>query len=246
MRKFTWEMRLGALLILLSVLLYAAHYAIFRDAHHIFLYLLGDIAFIPIDVLIVTLIIHRVLVEREKKQMLHKLNMIVGTFFGEAGTDLIRLLGRFDPLAGERRVDFAVTPRWNARAYATAKDGLRRRPMALDARLGNLEPLRTALDGFKPALLRMLEHPILIEHETFSDLLWAVFHLQDEMAHRGDLTALPGTDLAHLSGDMTRAAATLAAEWLDYMAHLQSSYPYLFSLAVRTNPFDPDASPVVR
>jgi hypothetical protein len=25
------------------------------------------------------------------------------------------------------------------------------------------------------------------------------------------------------------------------MQHLQEDYPYLFSLAVRTNPFDPDA-----
>lgn len=29
------------------------------------------------------------------------------------------------------------------------------------------------------------------------------------------------------------------------MKHLKESYPYLFSLAVRTNPFDPAASPVV-
>jgi hypothetical protein len=29
------------------------------------------------------------------------------------------------------------------------------------------------------------------------------------------------------------------------MDHLRSMYPYLFSLAVRTNPFDPAASVVV-
>jgi hypothetical protein len=30
------------------------------------------------------------------------------------------------------------------------------------------------------------------------------------------------------------------------MKHLKIDYPYLFSLAVRTNPFNPDASPEVR
>jgi hypothetical protein len=30
------------------------------------------------------------------------------------------------------------------------------------------------------------------------------------------------------------------------MAHLQSDYPYLFSLAVRMNPFDANASAIVR
>jgi hypothetical protein len=29
------------------------------------------------------------------------------------------------------------------------------------------------------------------------------------------------------------------------MAHLREDYPYLFSLAVRTNPFDPEARPEV-
>jgi hypothetical protein len=29
------------------------------------------------------------------------------------------------------------------------------------------------------------------------------------------------------------------------MKHLKEDYPYLFSLAVRTNPFNPDASPVI-
>jgi len=29
------------------------------------------------------------------------------------------------------------------------------------------------------------------------------------------------------------------------MEHLKVNYPYLFSLAMRTNPFDRDASPIV-
>jgi len=33
---------------------------------------------------------------------------------------------------------------------------------------------------------------------------------------------------------------------LAYMKHLKKEYPYLFSLAVRTNPFDPGASVEVR
>jgi hypothetical protein len=28
-------------------------------------------------------------------------------------------------------------------------------------------------------------------------------------------------------------------EWLDYMKYLKANYPDLFSLAIRTNPFDP-------
>ena len=41
-------------------------------------------------------------------------------------------------------------------------------------------------------------------------------------------------------------ARGLIAEWIAYMRHLKSDYPYLYSLAVRTNPFDPNASAEVK
>ncbi|GEM_PF-6682769 len=44
------------------------------------------------------------------------------------------------------------------------------------------------------------------------------------------------------AGDIERAYALLIREWLSHLDHLKASYPYLFSLAVRTNPFNPTAS----
>jgi len=37
----------------------------------------------------------------------------------------------------------------------------------------------------------------------------------------------------------------LLQEWLSYLQHLQVDYPYLFSLAARTNPFDRTASAAI-
>ncbi len=45
---------------------------------------------------------------------------------------------------------------------------------------------------------------------------------------------------------MTRVYSQAVIEWLVYMQHLKKKYPYLFSLAMRTNPFDTNASPIVR
>lgn len=94
MRKtnLTQRVLFGLLLVLLSVFFYAVHYAIFRDSHHIFIYLIGDIAFVFIEVLMVTLIIHHLLAEREKRAMLNKLNMVIGAFFSEVGTSLLEHL----------------------------------------------------------------------------------------------------------------------------------------------------------
>ncbi len=49
-------------------------------------------------------------------------------------------------------------------------------------------------------------------------------------------------DYQHLKVDAERVYNLLIFEWLEYMEHLMNNYPYLFSLAMRTNPFDPEAT----
>jgi hypothetical protein len=111
----------------------------------------------------------------------------------------------------------------------------------MESRKADLTILKTLLLDKKEFMLRILENSNLLEHEQFTDLLWAVLHLTEELSARKTLTGLPEADYKHLSGDMQRAYATLVSEWLNYMTHLREFYPYLFSLAVRTNPFDPQA-----
>lgn len=83
-----------------------------------------------------------------------------------------------------------------------------------------------------------------MEHEAFTDLLRAIFHLREEFEYRTDLHKLPENDYQHLSGDINRVYGLLVLEWVAYIQYLKENYPYLFSLAIRTNPFNPDASPV--
>jgi hypothetical protein len=94
-------------------------------------------------------------------------------------------------------------------------------------------------------MLAMLENPYLIEHDTFTELMQALFHVTEELRVRDRLVDLPDTDYAHLSGDINRVYGFLIREWLVYIQHLKANYPYLFSLAMRTNPFDAHASPIV-
>jgi len=103
----------------------------------------------------------------------------------------------------------------------------------------------TLLVGKRDFLVRLLENPNLLEHESFTDLLWAAFHLTEELDARGGFHGLPDTDRQHLAGDVKRVYSQLALQWLAYMEHLKTDYPYLFSLALRMNPFDPNTSPVV-
>ncbi len=55
------------------------------------------------------------------------------------------------------------------------------------------------------------------------------------------LDQLSPADFKHIEGDIRRVFQLLTFEWLQYLKHLKNAYPYLFSLAVRTNPFDKEA-----
>ncbi len=246
MKHTRWQIFLGLSLIALSVLFYSIHYVIFKDTHHIFIYLLGDIAFVPIEVLLVTMIIHKLLEEKGKMAKLEKLNMVIETFFSEAGTKILAYFSDADPRLDNIRNELIVASNWTDNEFTHVRTRLKGYDYTVDIRKINLEELRNYLKDQRGLFLRLLENPVMLEHETFTDLLRAMFHLTEELANRDDTTTLPDTDYKHLGGDIKRVYVLLVREWLEYMRYLKNNYSYLFSLAMRTNPFDRKASAIVR
>jgi uncharacterized membrane protein len=95
--KIGWRVYFGLLLIALSALLYLVHFYIFQDLAHIEIYALGDVAFLPIEVLLVVLVIDWVISRQEQRSQLSKLNMVIGVYFSEVGTPLLKAFSDFDP-----------------------------------------------------------------------------------------------------------------------------------------------------
>ncbi len=238
----TRELPVVALLLFLtSALLFGLHYAIFRDAHLIFVYGLHALAFLPIEVLVVSLIIDRVLSAREKQDRQHKMNMVIGAFYSAVGQSLLRSLLDLVTDRSELAARAGVDPAWSEKQIEAAAVWVRHHRFPLHSDLGGLGALRDLLAEHRGFLLRLLENPILLEHEAFTELLWAVFHLEEELSARPALEASPPSDLEHLVGDAERAHTQVIAQWLDYLVHLRRSYPYLFSFAARTNPLRAEA-----
>jgi len=246
MKRFNWQILLGLLLIALSAFFYLIHYGIFRNAHHIFIYMIGDVAFVPIEVLLVTLIIHQLLSARDKRSMLKKLNMVIGAFYSEVGTRLLESFSEFDKHPDTIREYLIMDKDWSSKKFSHTAKQIKKYDYSVDIKKGNLEELQRFLVGKRNFLLGLLENPNLLEHESFTELLWAVFHLTEELSYRNDVNRLPHTDYQHLSGDIRRAYVLLLSQWMVYMKHLETDYPYLFSLSLRTNPFDPNATPEVQ
>jgi hypothetical protein len=227
-----------------SALLYYIHYLIFRDAHHIFIYLLGDVAYLPLEVFIVVIVIERLLARREKQSMLYKLNMAIGAFFSEIGNHLLADLLRYFDNRAEICRHLNLSRDWTPKDFKQADAFAYHLRIEMDIAKIDLDGLKKFLSSKRTYLLTLLENPNLLEHDRFTDLLWATTHLDEELEARGSFKDLPRADLEHLAGDIQRMYDHLASEWLDYVQHLRATYPFLYSLVLRTHPFQEKPSAV--
>jgi voltage-gated potassium channel len=183
---------------------------------------------------------------RDKEIRMEKLNMIVGLFFSEIGTRLLRILSAVDPNRSMLAEELSASGGWTDLQILDKADRLAQYNFSVQVDLLDMESLRQFFGTKGDLLIRLLENPSLFEHESFTELLRAIFHIRDELGNRDHLTELPASDKKHLSGDMERVYRLLASHWLTYMGYLKRNYPYLFSLAVRTNPFDNHARAVIQ
>lgn len=236
MKKINWKIFLGVFLVILSGLLYYLHFFIFKDLHHIFIYLIGDIAFLPLEVLFVVLIIETVITEREKRIQLEKLSVVINTFFSEVGNELFENLIGFDKNSDKLREEICLNKDLKKTDFIKTMKRLKNYEPLIDAKEGNLNEIKRFLNDKRDFILILLENSTLLENEHFTDLLWATLHLQEELNYRKNLDNLPETDLDHLSNDIKRVYLLLIEEFIIYAMNLKEKYPYLFSLVLRINP----------
>jgi len=242
-QRTSWLLPVFLLLVAASVLAYGVHYLVFHDAYHIFFYMLLDIAFLFLNVLVVIIFIERLLAQRERRTVFQKLNMVIGTFFSEVGLELLKRFSARVANADALKERLDVRPNWTRKDYQKATAAAKGFSYDLNIDPPSLFELKTFLAQKRDFLVRLLENPSLLEHDRFTDLLWAVFHLAEELSFReGTLEGLPPTDHNHLMGDAKRAYTHITMEWLAYLEHLKGSYPFLFSLAVRINPLGANPS----
>ena len=227
------------ILVLLSAVLYSLHYLIFKDLHHVLIFFLGDIAFLPVEIVFVSLIFHKIIEEREKKNTLRKINMLIGVFFSEIGNQLLANMTKSDTNIDAIKEKLIFNNHWGHRDFENAINILN--GYNPDLEHIDLVFLREFLGKHREFLLKIIENPTLLEHEFFSELMMSLFHLQEELINRDDLYRLSENDILHIKGDTVRVYEKLLLDWLIYMRHLKQEYPYLFSFAIRTNPFDDQA-----
>ena len=225
MKKRLNTIILVALLLSFSVIFLILQLVIFNKPSDTFFWIIQDLIFLPINIIIVTLVIGSLFKTREKNSKLLKLNILINEFFSEAGNSLIisinPLIDNLDEIRNSVNTDkFTIEPKVNI-------------PIMNE----NLTSIYKLLEEKKHFILGMFENGNILEHDSFTNMLLAIHHLLDELRMRPDLTALDKDDTLHIAYDVNRAYIQLAKEFISYMKHLKREYPYIHSIVIRKNIF---------
>lgn len=246
-RKISWKLKFAIVLIIATILIYTGNFYIFHDSEEIFSYVMMHLGFIPIDILIVALVIDDILARKEREVILEKLDMILSVFFSEIGDNL---LSNFTKINQDKNIIYKYLKdieNWEDSDFESAMDAIKSKGVKFTPEISVkdqgvfLNEIQTLLVDKRNFIVNLLENPNLMEKDNFSELLLATLHLDEELKHRNDLNDLTTTDFNHLIGDMNRIYTNLMYEYVYYMLYLKHNYPYIISIALRTNPFDMDA-----
>ena len=237
-KNFKNNVIISLVMLSISFLIYFIQISYFHNIHETMFLLFQELAFLPISVILISYVLEKYMKSIEKEENFKKLQIVVSAFYSEVGTNLIRMLSSFDSNVGEFKENMNFEKELRSKDKKKFINSLKNFDYDIDSHNGDMEELKQFLLSKKIYIARMFENPNLLEHSRFTDMLWSVYHLLDELENRDDFKTLPKNDLVHLSIDVKRAYPLLIIEWFEYMSYLNKEYPYLYSLAIRKSPFE--------
>ncbi len=228
---------IGVGLVLLSLFLHYLHYLIFQDAHHTLIFLVADIAFVPMEVFFTTFVLDKLIEKREHSHILEKLNMLIGLFFSELGTDLLKDITKGDGDLKIIKQDSIKENFDDTIVFDILTADILTHRYSIDISKINLNSIKSNLEKNIDLLITLLTNDSLLDHENFTEMLMSIMHLKEELSSRYN-TGIEKYELEHIKKDIETAYKYLAIEWAQYMKYLKNNYPVLFTKALINNPFD--------
>jgi len=245
MKRIRFNHAVIVILIVLSAVFFILQLMLFHNLEESGFLFFQDMMFLPLHILLVTFLLDRVLSARQKRQRLEQVNIVISAFFSETGSDTLRTLNSVIANIDDVKKIIGMKPSWDDKTFAHAACAIKACSVQAQINTQTIDGLKNTLPS-KDEIVKMFANSNLLEHDSFTDMLWALYHLIDELSNRTEIQSLPDTDIDHIKGDIVRAYSLLAYEWVYYMKHLKSRYPYLWSLAIRKNPFSEAESVIVQ
>lgn len=228
MKNKKYYIVVSLVLVGLSAIMFLIHYLVFGQAVNTAYYSLMNLCFIPVNSLVVTLILERLIDYKAKQERMEKLSMLIGLFFTEVGYKLMRLIIKADKGGKNSITSF--------NNLDEVKNQVEKHNYTIDMEDIDLDEIKDVLLENSNLLVNLISNENITEHEIFTDLLMSVIHLRDEIIfYKNDKNNQ--LDISHLEKDILRVYKNIAMQWVDYLKYLNKSYPFLYNNAIRLNPF---------
>lgn len=225
------------LLLCASALLYAIHYLIFRDLHHLAIFGLHELAFVPLEVILVTLGLDQLVEKTHREEARSKVSIIETLYFNESGGTMLRYLTSFDPDAARLRELLQVTQDWHSSDFRQAIRQLKSYPFLLDLDRIDFFGLHYHLSQRHEYYRSMLENPALTQSEAFTEMIMKIYLLWEELDGRTNLYQLPEKDRSYLAELLHEIYRELTEYWLDNVYNHSIHNRFRLHRAVESNPF---------
>lgn len=226
---------LVVLLLISSAVIFALQIVVFHRTEDTFFYLFQDLAFVSLQAVIVTLFLNKAVSAIQKQQNSKKVNVIISAFFSELGLSVVSIFAKLTENIDELGM-LSDVQNCNKKKINELKQRINGFDFKMSLSPEKLEKLGLVLIEKKSFMIGMLENSSLMEHDTFTDMLWSLFHVADELQSR-DLLTVSKADMQHLNNDVLRAYRAILAEWIAYINYLKIDYPYLYNTAISKSPF---------
>lgn len=225
------------LLLCASALLYAIHYLIFRDLHHLAIFGLHELAFVPLEVILVTLGLDQLVEKTHREEARSKVSIIETLYFNESGGTMLRYLTSFDPDAARLRELLQVTEDWHSSDFRQAIRQLKSYPFLLDLERIDFFGLHYHLSQRHEYYRSMLENPALTQSEAFTEMIMKIYLLWEELDGRTNLYQLPEKDRSYLAELLHEIYRELTEYWLDNVYNHSIHNRFRLHRAIESNPF---------
>ncbi len=218
------------LLVLASAVIYILQILIFKDPSTTAFYIFQDMAFIPISVALTTVILGTYIDERDKKERAENTRMLTSTFFTQVGAKLMNeLIGITDNREELKQIHM------NSRNGSSDTAAMMQHVKQMDPKVSvdavSYAKIVQMVHECQPVLLILSSNPMILEQKDFTNMLWGIFHLEDEFQLRGSYEELSEEDIEHINEDLSRVLVLLFTNSIPNGQYLRETYPNFYRAA---------------
>ncbi|MGL5381472.1 hypothetical protein [Clostridium sp.] len=225
------------ILIFLSLALYTIHYLLFKNIYATISTVLFSIAFTPLQAVINTQIINKILIQRDKVKKEKKLEMLVENFYSQIGTDLLKLFTNSDSNLSSITVITLDNNCLEDNYFQCLSSALSSYNYSINESDINFDTLYTILNSNINVFMDLLNNPILDEDTSFTDTLNSLVHLKKELEFRYIDSNLDEKEKQHIMKDLNLTYSLLSKEWIKYIDRLSKLYPDIYVKELIYSPF---------